>query len=68
MVEITTRFREKAMLVPQYVVDEEMKKTRYHDMLRAYIREFVSIYSCQILEQMINRACEQEIELELQKK
>ena len=29
--EITAMFRERALLIPQYVVDEKMKKARYHE-------------------------------------
>ena len=36
--EITTKFRERALFVPQYAADEEMKKARYHEMLRSDIR------------------------------
>ena len=32
VVEITTKFRKRAILVPQYVEDEEMKKAWYHEM------------------------------------
>ena len=42
--EITSMFRERALLVPQYATDEEMKKVRYHDMLWDDIRDFVSIF------------------------
>ena len=31
--EITSKFRERALLVPQYAADEKMKKARYHEML-----------------------------------
>ena len=31
---ITTMFREREFLVPQYVADEKMKKAMYHEMLR----------------------------------
>ena len=31
---ITTKFRERALLVPQYAADEDMRNTRYHAMLR----------------------------------
>ena len=62
--EITAKFRERALLVPQYVTDEEMKKARYHEMLRADIREFVSRSDCKTLEDMISRAREREIDLE----
>lgn len=68
MENITSRFREKALLVPQYDRDEEMKKMRYQDMLKENIRMFVIISSCQSLKEMIDRVLEREIELELQKK
>lgn len=68
IIKITSMFRERALLVLQYVVDEEMKKMRYHDMLRDDIRKFVSISGCRTLEDMIDRAQEQEIELELRTK
>lgn len=32
VVEITTKFRERAFLGPYYTTNEEMKKIRYHDM------------------------------------
>ena len=38
VMEITAKFRERALLVLQYVADEEMKKARYHEMLRSDIR------------------------------
>lgn len=60
--------KKKMFLVPQYVVDEEMKNKRYHDMLRDGIMEFVSMLGCGNLEDKIARAWEHEIELELQKK
>ena len=41
--EITAKFRDGALFVPQYAANEEMKKVRYHDMLRVDIREFVSM-------------------------
>ena len=62
MLEITAKFRERALLVPQYTVDEVMRKTRYHDMLRDNIKEFVSFSRCKTLN---NMDCELEIELEL---
>ena len=64
MAEITAKFRERALLVPQYATDEEMKKTKYHDMWRDDIREFVSLPWCKNLNDMIARVCEQEIDLE----
>lgn len=66
--EITAKFRERALLVPQYIADEEMMKTRYHDMLRDDIREFVSFSGCKNLNDMIERARERAIELELRMK
>ena len=46
---INAKFQERALLVPQYAADEEMKKTRYHDMLRDDIREFVIFSGCKTL-------------------
>lgn len=42
VVEITAKFRERTLMVPQYASDEVMKKTWYHDMPREDIKEFVS--------------------------
>mgnify|MGYP001763371762 CR=1 FL=1 len=58
--EITAMFRKRALLVPQYVADEEMKKARYHEMLRSDIWQFVSRSSCKTLEDMIARSRERE--------
>lgn len=64
VVEMTAKFRERALLVPQYAADEEIMKTRYHEMLRSDIREFF-IYSVGLkLEDMISKSQEQEIDLE----
>ena len=68
MAEITAKFRERALLVLQYAADEEMKKARYHEMLRSDIRQFVSRSSCKTLDDMIARAREREIDLEMEKK
>ncbi|CAH1431387.1 unnamed protein product [Lactuca virosa] len=65
---ITTKFRERALLATQYAEDEEMKKARYHDMLRSDIRQFVSRSSCKTLDDMIARAREREIDLEMERK
>ena len=62
--EITTKFQECDLLVPQYVVEDEMRNTRYHDTLRSNIREYVSFSTCPKLEHMISRAWEWEIDLE----
>lgn len=61
---ITTILREMALLVMQYVVDEETKKARYHDKLKDEIREFMNMSSCKILEDTIAWAREQEIDLD----
>ena len=53
--EITTKFREMALLVPQYAGHEEMRKTWYYDMLRDDIRKHVSYLECPTLEDMIAR-------------
>ena len=39
LAEITAIFRERALLVPQCVADEEMKKERYHNIVRGRERE-----------------------------
>ena len=62
--EITSKFRERALLVPQYAGDEDMRRTRYHDMLRADIQEHVSFSACPTLDSMNARAREREIDLE----
>ena len=62
--EITAMFRERALVVPQYAGDDEMQRTRCHDMLRADIREHVSFSACPTLDSMISRAREREIDLE----
>ena len=66
--EITTKFREKALLVSQYAADEEKKKIRYHDMKHDDILEFVSLSRYKTLGDMISRARERETELQLWKK
>ena len=48
--------------------DEEIRKTRYHDMLKADIREYVSYSTCPALETMISRAREREIDLQYLRK
>lgn len=47
--EISAKFRERALLVLQYAVDENMKKTRYQDIPRDEIKDFVSVSSYQTL-------------------
>lgn len=65
MAKIIVMFRERDSLAPQYVADEEKKKMRYHDIFRDDIREFVRIMGCRTLEDMIDRAWERDIKLEL---
>lgn len=52
--EITAKFQERSLLVPQYARDEEMRKTRYHDMLRVDIWEHVSYSTCPTMDSMID--------------
>ena len=65
---ITTMFRERGLLVTQFVADEDMKKDKYHEILRGDIRQFVSRSSCSTLEDMIVRATERDIDLETERK
>lgn len=61
---ITTKFTNRALLVPQYATNKEKKKTQYHDMLMEDIRDFVSFSACHTLDDMIARAQKREIDLE----
>lgn len=45
-----------------------MKKTRYHEMLRSDIRQFISRSSCKTLDDIVVRAREREIDMEMEKK
>lgn len=47
--EITDRFKEMALFCPQYATTEDMKMTRYFDMLWMDIREFVARKSVRLL-------------------
>lgn len=47
--DMTTRFRERGLLVPQCVMYEEMKMKRCHNMLCDNIREFVIMLGCRTL-------------------
>ena len=64
--EITRKFTEMLLFCPQYVRDEEFKMTRYADMLRTNIREFVNASQHTSLASMIEAARRREIELETQ--
>ena len=66
--DITAMFSEREILVPQYMENEEIKRARYHEMLRRDIRQFVSRSSCKTLEDMITSVREREIDLEMEKK
>ncbi|XP_023736709.1 uncharacterized protein LOC111884641 [Lactuca sativa] len=66
--EITAKFWERALLIPQYATDEQMKRTRYHSMLRDDIREFLSFTGCKTLNEMVEKAREREIELDTRTK
>ena len=44
--------------------NEEIRKTRNHDMLRSNIKEFVSFSTSLIQDDMISRAQKREIDLE----
>lgn len=66
--EIIAMFRWRALLALRYVADKEMKKVRYHDMLKDEIWEFVSMFSYRNLEDMIARAREWEIDPETMRK
>ena len=62
--EITAKFRERALLIPQYATDEDMRRTRYHSMLRDDVQEFVSFTGCKTLNEMVEKAWEREMELD----
>ncbi|XP_052626964.1 uncharacterized protein LOC128133531 [Lactuca sativa] len=49
-------------------MDEDMRRTSYHSVLRDDIREFVSFSGCKILNEMVEKAREREMELELRTK
>ena len=68
LAEITTKFQERALLIPQYATDEDMRRTRYRSMLRDDIREFVSFTGCKTLNEMVEKAREQEMELDFRTK
>ncbi|KAL7610414.1 hypothetical protein Lser_V15G14296 [Lactuca serriola] len=61
-------FQERELLVMQYSVDEEITKTTYHSMLKDDILEFVSFSGCKTQNDMVEKAREQEIELDLKTK
>ncbi|KAI3672891.1 hypothetical protein L6452_38991 [Arctium lappa] len=66
--EMNRRFTEMALFCLQYAASEDMKMTRYKDMLRTEIREFVSTAQYATLVAMMEAARRQELELETQAK
>ena len=55
-------------MIPQYATDEDMRRKRYHSMLRDDICEFMSFSGCKTLNEMVEKARELEIELEFRTK
>ncbi|KAI3700658.1 hypothetical protein L2E82_45295 [Cichorium intybus] len=64
--EITRKFNEMALFCPQYAASEDMKMSRYGDMLRTDIREFVTTIKHATLATMIDAARRREVELGIQ--
>ena len=64
MAEITAKFQEQALLIPWYSTKEDMRRTRYHSMLRDDIREFLSFTGCKTLNEMVKKARKREMELD----
>ena len=64
--EMTSKFSEMALFFPQYATSDDMKMTRYADMLRTEIREFVNATQFTTLSAMIEAARRRELELETQ--
>ena len=50
------------------VADEALKKARYHENLRSDIQQFFSRSSCKTLDNMISRAREKDMDLEMERK
>lgn len=66
VIEMTRKFTEMALFCPQYVGNEEMKITRYTDMLRTEIREFMATTKHKTLADLIDGVRRRELELETQ--
>ncbi|KAK1422572.1 hypothetical protein QVD17_17855 [Tagetes erecta] len=64
--EITAEFFDKAKFCPSLVATERMWLNRYHLILKAEIREFVSPSKCEKLSELINWAREREMEIKRQ--
>lgn len=65
---ITAKVWERALLIPQYVADEDTRRTMYHSKKRDDICEFVSFIRCKTLNEMMEKSRQQEMELELRTK
>ncbi|KAI3715290.1 hypothetical protein L6452_22267 [Arctium lappa] len=66
--EMNRKFTEMALFCPQYAALEDMKISRYKDMLRTEIREFVRTFQYASLTAMMEAARRWELELETQAK
>ena len=64
--ELNRKFTEMALFCPQYAANEEMKVTRYLDVLRTDIREFVITMPFTTLAALMQAARRRELELETQ--
>ncbi|XP_022041204.1 uncharacterized protein LOC110943778 [Helianthus annuus] len=64
--EITNTFFDKLKFCDDFVKSERMKINRYHGMLKAEYREFITPSKCETLNELINWARDREIELKRQ--
>ncbi|KAJ9556581.1 hypothetical protein OSB04_011195 [Centaurea solstitialis] len=66
--EITDLFLERSLFCPEYVASEQMNMSRYVEVLRPEIREFVVMSDCKTFHRMHEVARIRELELERQNK
>ncbi|KAJ9563463.1 hypothetical protein OSB04_008623 [Centaurea solstitialis] len=66
--EITDLFLERSLFCPEYVASERMKMSRYVEVLKPEIREFVVMSECKTFHRMHEVARIRELELERQNK
>ncbi|KAJ9535388.1 hypothetical protein OSB04_un001497 [Centaurea solstitialis] len=66
--EITDLFLERSLFCPEYVASERMKMSRYVEVLKPEIREFVVMSECKTFHRMHEVARIRELELERQGK
>ncbi|KAJ9553882.1 LOW QUALITY PROTEIN: hypothetical protein OSB04_017927 [Centaurea solstitialis] len=66
--EITDLFLERSLFCPEYVASERMKMSRYVEVLKPEIREFVVMSECKTFHRMHEVARIRELELERQSK